>query len=521
MLFRLLTATYVLMMVWNSAAVASYLVVTTDAAITSLADAKAKTQNAPTGQAKRAHIFVAGRSGDLGASPMIAALAGANRVSRLYPDDVVILYLVTTPRYKDGTYLDPINASDSAHHNIYGSRAIVEHFGFKLLHTQDATLDFRALVKELAGFSTIASLDFYGHSSIPSGIMLDSKRDEQTKSAWRPFDYGAKDESGKEITGVTASLKGRFTEDAFAYVHGCNGGHLIAHWLAQELGIAVAGNYTAVHFEVDTALGKADAPPHYVWSNKLEPNLTAMQSMRMKSDDVDYVDADYFFGNYRQGLPHYRFFCANDNSACQKGIAHSTLALVTTVRPKKDQTAQEYYAAIAREAMCPSDFLDVSEDGEAKLQSIQSECLKVLEGVTTEILTNGSAPVALRGYTPYRSKKSMVCEPHHGRCYHADCYGGKFNFLSVGEGKKWRDQSPPMLACATRLNFPALKPKPDVLAPTVAVRSDADRRPIGSTSFMDEYVAMIRAFDQIKGAVPKAFMEPAILPRLVTIKNGR
>lgn len=474
---------------------ASYLVLTPDATVNSLDSAKLSTQGA---KGKRVHIVTTSRGSDLGASPMISAMAKALRLQKLFPNELVVVYAITTTWHHDDTGNDtPLYASDSNGHGFTPAQ-LVASFSFKQLVSSNAVLNVEQMVAEMLGFNNIASLDAFGHAGIRAGIFLDGVGDQDTVHAWQPFDAGTNNKN------LTASIKSHFTDDAFAYIHGCNAGHLQAQWMAKIWGIPVAGNFTSAHFEVDYNSATANATPNYWWSNDFEPDLTYLTTMRMKSDDVNYTGS---YGNYLQGLPIYKFFCVGiDPAKCQKGMAMSALSIVTTLHPKAGESAQDFYGDVLREYLCPSDIHGLTHDTqEPYTVSIQAQCISLLENVAKTLSTGKPVTDAQMSYMPYRGDKAMACKPDNSSCYADRCYAYQY----VPDEKEDSPEVPIASTCAKNLPLPGADsfdpsqvPKKAVFS--VLIGKDTIRQ--GSSTFMNEYLQLLNGFALIKQQLPSGFM---------------
>lgn len=291
---------------------------------------------------KRTHILVSDFGEDLKSAPRNAAAAKAFQIAEVAGGDQVVL-IAATGRY-------PIKPQGWP----YQSLALI-----------DATMSNVNLASELAQFSQIASLHFYGHGSIPDSPFLDkvAPRDER----FPPFNSGWE------------SLAGHFTDDAFVSFNACNLGQVLAPRLSYLWSIPVSGALTGTHFESNSGNG-------FEWNG----NFTSIRQYRMRPDNARY---NSHYGSYSQGLPFYKFFCAGNVSEqrCLATMARSVLMNVSPFPlPMLSSIDQlKAYKERVAEWLCPTEN--------------QSFCISRLVNLPQ---TPAEADMT---YTPFRSN-SMNCD---------------------------------------------------------------------------------------------------------------
>jgi hypothetical protein len=366
-----------------------------------------------------------------------------------------------------------------------------------------ALLDRKLLVSKIVKFNKIASLEFYTHSAIQPGMFLDSVGSQQTVSAWRPFD--------KDIGGgiPTSQLREHFTDDAYAFVYGCNGAHLLAPWLASQWNIPVAGSFTSTYIQTASLISNAGVAENKKYAYDYSDRFA--ETARMKSDKIVY---DLSYGKYDVIFPAFRFFCSNpDSSRCAKGIGKSILTTVSPIVRGGDRTSvaqqKDLYHSIIREWLCPTDI------GQRDTENSIS-CIEVLTKATSYIEAGQTLPDSLGNYMPVGEREqSLDCEVFAATCYDPICSTDRtyssWEYKSASDPTGESTRKELFLASACVRNEQAVDGKPPVrLVPrkqvALADSSIMRRRvPLGAASFMAEYSRLIRTFDAVQGEIPATF----------------
>lgn len=467
---------------------ASYSVYTPDASFRTLDQFQNVTNT-------RVHVIVAGHGGDLGANAMISAFVQALHLKKLYPQQLVVVYV----------------ANPESHRNLAADVPRILRNSFTSLGEipvvsigQNFSNSYRSvLLRQMDVYRQIASFHIFSHASIKYGIKIGKSNRTDT---WNAFEDEA----------LTTNLKGNFAPDAYAYIHGCNGGHVMAWWLSKSWGIPVAGSLTWAHFEVASATeGNATQRKKYVVTDNLTSNWS---TMRMKSDDVLYNSPENF-GTYQHGLPMYKFFCVElDVTKCRAGMARSVLSSITQVQPDMslnsgEQRDRDYYGRVLRESLCPTDRIVDRADRPGN----QKQCIDALLQLTPLIRSGTDLPAPLANYMPLRGAhygaRSAQCQADNSRCYAEVCYAARKYTDEEGAKVLVNDACAKIRTTDAKRNYivsiadPAVNPSAltrSQLAPSVA-GSVIQGKPYGSTTFVDEYASLLLAFEQIKDTVPNTF----------------
>jgi hypothetical protein len=266
---------------------------------------------------KTTRILIVGDSDELGTQPLKAAASRARRYAELYPNDQIVLFV--TKENPDAAIMS-VGAT------------MVEEEPFPNVTLSDLRrLSGSKLVSAMDRFVSIASIDFYGHSS-PFAALTEASGSDRSLSASAP--------SNMRI------LADNFARDRNPYVtlNGCNGGVHTAPELSRLWRLPVSGALTASNFQVlmDDSRWYPDdpgrAPPdvHVVRKNSLSyregaPACSTGACLRMKPEDAPYwgVWSSSDIG-FQFGLNYYKFFCdypnADSDGSCARGMTTSLYA---------------------------------------------------------------------------------------------------------------------------------------------------------------------------------------------------
>lgn len=308
---------------------------------------------------KRTHIIIDGIGGGLGTYPVMAARAKMDRIHKAYPGEQVVVFNPVVSQNERGT---------------------MERLGFKVLSFSSEKLVPQILMNELTKFRKVASLNTYGHSAITEGIFLDQIGTRDVR--FYPGDL--------EYQRLTAN----FTDDAFAVLNGCNGGELLAPLLSKTWKVPVAGALTGSHFETiyqDNTYYWAENLSKSAWAAK---NISELAThIRLRPDNANY---NGHYGHYFQGLPFYKFFCADiHEEKCFEAMARSAKIIVSPLN-LKHVVDNSSYGEVVREWLCPT-----GKYGD----STQSRCQATLKMIDLEIPNQTTQTLS---YTPFLGK-SFQC----------------------------------------------------------------------------------------------------------------
>ncbi len=271
-------------------------------------------------------ILVAGAGDDLGTQFQEVARGKALKYSQQYPSEQIVLITANEPQIDD--------------------KALLKAWGFGVINEDRSTFNGKTLIDEAVKFSKIDSIDIFSHSSAQYGIHLDGKAHRLTLNT----------------KGLDA-LKGHFTKDAYAFLHGCNGGFNLAPFLSDMWEIPVAGAMTSTNFQKlnndgNFYLTEEGFFPNTDWaqqnSKSFDTTLDCSKSgicLRLKPDNNPYTG---FWGEYTDGgLPFYKFFCTKNSEVdCKRVMAKSLLSFIGNTNLKKTGTLVEY-KKLLQDFLCP------------------------------------------------------------------------------------------------------------------------------------------------------------------------
>lgn len=257
-----------------------------------------------------------------------SGIARAHRYKELYPTHQIVI--MSSPEV-----------------NGISDEKVFAEFNINVYKIVKQTFTAENFFAELAPFQKIASLDFFGHSS-PWAIKIG-----KSNAALDPSAYQVK----------IASLKSKFTKNAYMTISSCNSGFLIAPEFSRLLEIPVAGALTSSLFERIESDGhwyKEDdyTKENYVDQNNFSFNDNVPCSMglcvRMKPSRLNY---SAYWGEFKEGgLSFYKFFCNFENNSdnkCEKGMASSVLAF-SSVKYLSPKPSLENYKEVVFDWLCSS-----------------------------------------------------------------------------------------------------------------------------------------------------------------------
>lgn len=267
---------------------------------------------------KTTRIMLVGDSAHLDDLPLQAATTMARRYVQLYPTDQIVLFVT-----KDVS---------SASVTRTGSTVIRREGLGETAIADLSTLTATQLTAALDRFTSIASIDFFGHSS-PFGALLEDDTPDRVLSP--------------DLAPGLAAVADNFARDRNPYVtlNGCNGGVHTAAKLSRLWKVPVSGALTASNFEIPMSDGhwypnddgRAPAGVTKVAKNTLSfgaatPACADGACVRMKPENAPYYGVWSQADGFQYGLNYYKFFCdyADPGETCAKGMATSLLAMPST-----------------------------------------------------------------------------------------------------------------------------------------------------------------------------------------------
>lgn len=331
---------------------------------------------------KRTHILVAGKGSDMGLQFHMSAAAQARKIKDVNPDDQVILVAVLDDGRKSWLSSSEINElrrmemslvmmgivnSDNAddvrrygnkYTNYYsggiieGTKTGLQQWGFTNIQQFEQDLDGKELVNIIAQFNKVASLNIYSHSTAYYGLILDGPMKR----------LDPKDEE------LAKTIAAHFTEDAYAWLHGCNNG-ILGMQFTSKWNIPVATSFTSTAFQ--EVFKKEDGSLEFI--HAYDGNIPAgakrmgvntisyaktqecrkVPCVRMMPDNYGY---NGYWGNFKDGgLGFYKFNCSSrvGDSRCKLGMA---VGLINQISPvfTHYQTDLETFKKAAAAHLCPT-----------------------------------------------------------------------------------------------------------------------------------------------------------------------
>lgn len=309
---------------------------------------------------KRTHILIVGNGTDLGNALSKAAAAQAKKYNELYPNDQV--YLISVNETGKDADLDDLKES-----------------GYTNITEKGKSFNSGNVLDEMMSFSKIASVDIFSHSVAYYGVILDGKLNRLDPKA-----------DGYQ------KLAGHFTDDAYAFLHGCNSGQFLAGIFSFQWGIPVAGSFTGTDFQFlydnkgffnDDDRKPQDSAKVQVNRQTFDKNVPCYSGAcsRLFPDNHVYHG---FWGSFDEGgLGFFKWLCVNNSiteERCFKTMARAALSYIS-VKSLKETSSLEDYKEVVLDWLCPANK--------------RADCTKALENA---VATGNMA------YDPY-SGKSLQC----------------------------------------------------------------------------------------------------------------
>lgn len=299
--------------------------------------------NADKNPQTRAHILIVGKGNELGTLLQTTAATKAKKYADLYPNEQV--YLITVNETGDEKNIELLRK--------YGFRDIEEK--------RSMNFDSSDVLSEMKKFKQIASVDMFSHSVAYYGVVLDGK-----------FNRLDPKRDGYQV------LAGNFTKDAYAFLHGCNSGQMLAPILSHQWGIPVAGSFTATNF------ARLHENGNWYFDDGRKPKTGSFVSVNDKSFQRNELCAegacrrlvpdnfhyDGYWGSFEEGgLGFFKFFCMrNDTADCQKRMALAALSFIST-KALTINSSKEDFEEVVFDTLCPiSATTNIREECKAGLR---------------------------------------------------------------------------------------------------------------------------------------------------------
>jgi hypothetical protein len=217
---------------------------------------------------------------------------------------------------------------------------VFSDFKVNVVKKVDDTLSQDKLVAEFLGFSQIASIDFFGHSS-PWGFKLGKK-----DAAFDP----------SSMVNELTNLKSHMMSSSYITFSSCNSGFNVAPDLSKILEIPVAGTLTSGLFERlendghwykedDWTASQYTENNPYSFKTNVSCDLTGACT-RMKPSRFNYSS---YWGSFDEGgLSFTKFFChfKNSNYKCEKAMALSLLTFPSVKAINSKSSVTDFKAVV-------------------------------------------------------------------------------------------------------------------------------------------------------------------------------
>lgn len=299
-------------------------------ALPAMAYITATASSRPVNTSVRTHILIVGKGNELGDSLARAAGAQARKYAELYPNEQV--YLLSAN--ETGTESDI---------------ADLQEFGFVNAVEKSSSFGSSDVLDEMMAFTQIASLDVFSHSVAYYGIILDGKLNRLDPKA-----------DGYQ------KLYGHFTNDAYAFLHGCNSGEFLAGIFSYQWAIPVAGSFTGTDFQYlyenkgfynDDGRKPKDSVKAKLNTLGFKKNVGCYTGAcsRLFPDNHSY---NGFWGSFNGGgLGFYKWLCVNSTISqekCYKTMARAALSYVS-VKALNESSSIADFKEVVFDYLCPSD----------------------------------------------------------------------------------------------------------------------------------------------------------------------
>ncbi|MGZ3634007.1 MAG: hypothetical protein ACXVAJ_06730, partial [Parachlamydiaceae bacterium] len=278
----------------------------------------------------RTHIIIVGNGSDLGDALLVASAAQARKYSELYPNEQV--YLLSSSQYGSEEDLKTM-----------------DELGYRSVNDKGGGFHSSNVLEEMMAFHNIASVDVFSHSVAYYGIILDGKFNRLDPKA-----------DGYQ------KLKGNFATDAYAFLHGCNGGQFLAGILSFQWGIPVAGSFTGTDFQFlyenggfynDDERRPADSVKAKVNKKSFEKNVGCYTGSCQRLFPDNHVYNGYWGSFTGGGLGFYKWLCVNKSITerqCFSAMAKAALSYLS-VKSLHENSPLADYKEVVQDWLCPAD----------------------------------------------------------------------------------------------------------------------------------------------------------------------
>ncbi|MFZ4402611.1 MAG: hypothetical protein ACOYOK_00785 [Pseudobdellovibrionaceae bacterium] len=309
---------------------------------------------------KRTRVLIVGHGSELGTQFQVVAAAKAKKYRELYPQDQILLISVDEYADRDKEKITQTNME------------YLGTLGFTDIQEPESGLKTHYVLDELQTFKKIASIDIFSHSTAYYGVILDG-----------PFNRMDPKRDGYE------KLQPNFTSDAYAFLHGCNSGQILAPIFSKIWGIPVAGSLTFSSFYRLASDGQFYAnygknlPAGVSWAQKNNfsydqaYNCNSGACLILKPDNIPYTG---YWGEFSQGgLGFYKFYCLNNSQDhCFKTMAQAALSFLYSKSLRPASSFQDFKNLII-DFLCPIS---------GSKPQVRKECNDALEAVAAGLRTS-------------------------------------------------------------------------------------------------------------------------------------
>jgi hypothetical protein len=224
---------------------------------------------------------------------------------------------------------------------------MMQKWGYTNIKIYNRTMSGNELLKQLATFKKIESLDFIGHNGALFGLALEDYNNR--------FYLTHAKELGK--------MRSRFSKNSVIRLFGCNTGWYLAPAIALATNVPTAGSFTyadvqQLHENLEWFYHDEGRFPEgsFLKTNPISfsENMTCVANggcMRLKVVNSNYQGKH---GSYGGTLPFLKFFCGGlDQNDCFRRMAKSTSTLISVTSVNGKPTIDQF-AEIIADQFCPS-----------------------------------------------------------------------------------------------------------------------------------------------------------------------
>ena len=287
----------------------------------------------------------------------------------------------------------------------------------RVLDVNNKELTGARLVNFLLQFrdGSLKSMDIYSHGSTKTGVGLSGPGSEQRLNLDTP--------------GI-ASLKTKFSTNAFVTLNGCNLGFIFAPAFSKLWSVPVLGSLTGtdiqqLHENGSWYFNNPGQYPAGSWMRinnvSFSPGVSASRGagFRMKPQNSLYVGQ---WGSFEAGLPHYKFFCYRDVQDCESRMVLALMSM-PSVKALSLASSKEDFKKVARDFLCAI----------SSTTSLRQQCENAL-------IASETSPTM--SYSPFRGNEPQcnaeACDVAV-RCSESECHIRKKNGEAIPQNRNPRD----------------------------------------------------------------------------------